>query len=560
MQVALVACSMTAGPCVAQEFPNPNAELQRQEEQRQILRQRNEAQPEARLQASPAAASPRFPAETPCVLIHSVKLVGDGRPYLADALAGPEWDDPPQGRCLGAAGVRLLQERVQNALVGLGYITSTVQALPQSLAGGELILTVRVGKIGRVMASTADGTESLWPSNAIATGPGKLLNLRDVEQSLENLRRNPGADADFEIRPADADGLSDILIRYQRGRSFRLDLSADDSGSRTTGKWQGNATFSWDNPLGWSDSAYVSLGHHLGGVDAGPRGSSSQVVHYSVPVGYWLLSVTGSRNSYHQTIVGAFQSYLYSGSSTGAEFQLGRVVHRGATTKTSVSLKAFARGSNNFIDDTEVEVQRRRTGGWEAALQNTLYVGDSTLSSNLSLRRGTGAFGAMPAPEESFGEGTSRMQVTQGAVSLAMPLRLGSLPMQYSGQLRMQWNHTPLTSQDQFCVGGRNTVRGFDGSRSLCGERGQLLRNEVSAAVTDLPIQAYAVADIARVRGSSLPDGAYLAGGALGLRGALPLGAITALQWDAFVGRPLHRPTGFELAGSTFGMSFNASF
>lgn len=49
----------------------------------------------------------------------------------------------------------------------------------------------------------------------------------------------------------------------------------------------------------------------------------------------------------------------------------------------------------------------------------------------------------------------------------------------YSGLIRAQWNRTPLTPQDRFAIGGRYTVRGFDGETSLMGERGWLLRNDI---------------------------------------------------------------------------------
>ncbi len=37
----------------------------------------------------------------------------------------------------------------------------------------------------------------------------------------------------------------------------------------------------------------------------------------------------------------------------------------------------------------------------------------------------------------------------------------------------------PLTQQDKLSIGGRYTVRGFDGELSLSGEKGWLWRNEL---------------------------------------------------------------------------------
>lgn len=551
------------GICLAQALPDPAADLRRQELQLKQLRQRNEALPDIRLQGAAAKARARLPEETPCFPIASVIFAGASLALseLHQALSGPLRDDSPEGRCLGAQGIRLLLDRAQNALIGRGYITSRVMALPQDLKAGELVLSIEPGRIGQIIRQ-APAISMPADIAFLATRPGAVLDLRDIEQTLENLRRNPNAETDIQISPGEIAGTSDIHIRYRLDKPWRLNLNLDDSGSKTTGKVQGNATLSLDNPLGMADIAYVSLGQDLWGRDPGPRGSRNYAMHYSVPLGYWLLGVTASRNRYHQTVPGAFQSYLYSGRSSTGELQITRVLRRAAGSKTSASLKAFARASNNYIDDTEVEVQRRRTGGWEAGLQHTHYLGQSTLESQIQYRRGTGAFGAMRAPEENFGEGTSRMRLTQASLSWFTPLSVGATKLQYSGHLRAQWSGTPLTPQDRFCIGGRYTVRGFDGVQNLCADQGQLWRNEISAALGAYPIQVFGGIDMGRVSGanSEYLVGKQLAGAVLGLRGAWQTGTHGALQYELFIGKPLHRPQGFETAHTAAGFSFALGF
>lgn len=551
--------SSTLNPCWAQSTPNADAELQRQEQQRQQLRLRNESLPNLRLQTPADAPPDKLPEEAPCRLLGIIRIQGTWPASLNRALAGPDQTDAPLNRCLGPRGIALLLDRLNNALIDQGYITSRAQALPQNLGDGELVLTIQAGTIDNIR-TPAHQNGRPWARSALAINSGQVLNLRDIEQTLENLRRTPTADADIEISPGQSIGSSDIIIRYQRGQPMRLALSLDDNGSETTGKWQGNATLSWDNPLGLSDLFYISLGRDMAGRDPGPRGSRSQVLHYSLPFGYWLWSATSSSNRYHQTVAGAFQSYTYSGESSTQELQLSRVVYRSAASKTVASIKAFARRSSNFIDDTEVVVQQRRTGGWEAGLHHTLYLGQSTIEGQILYRHGTGAFGAKPAPEESFGEGTAFMRLTQGQLSLQSSFNVGKTTIQYNAQWRAQWNDTPLTPQDRFCLGGRYTVRGFDGVQSLCAERGQLLRNEMSTTLGTLPLQLYGGLDFGRVSGSSAPSKSMLAGSVMGLRGFFKTPGNGSLQWDIFVGKSLRKPTWFETARTTAGVSINASF
>lgn len=232
-------------------------------------------------------------------------------------------------------------------------------------------------------------------------------------------------------------------------------------------------------------------------------------------------------------------------------------MYRDATGKTTLSAKAFQRRSKNFIDDTEIEVQRRSVGGWEAGVNHRQYIGQSTLDINAAYKRGTGAFGSLAAPEELFGEGTSRFALATVDINLSVPFKLGEQQLRYGGLLRAQSNATALTPQDRFAIGGRYTVRGFDGESSLSAERGWLLRNELSLGLGDLGAELYAALDHAEVAGSGadLLVGKSLTGAALGVRGGLK-----KFQYDCFVAAPVAKPTLFQTASTTAGCSFNLAF
>lgn len=183
-------------------------------------------------------------------------------------------------------------------------------------------------------------------------------------------------------------------------------------------------------------------------------------------------------------------------------------------------------------------------------------MGAATLDASVAFRRGTGAFKALAAPEEPFGEGTSRLKLITADAQLSAPFELGKQRMRYTGAWRAQWNRTPLVPQDRFSIGGRYTVRGFDGEASLIGERGWLWRNDIGVALGGGQ-EFYLAVDRGHVSGPSTAQqfGHDLTGLALGLRGGW-----SGLYWDGFVGGPLSKPDGFPTAYTTFGMSMNWSF
>lgn len=542
-------------------------ELQRQQERERALREQQESNPASRRQALALVAAGRLPVdETPCFRIEHIALVGDLADRFAWALrAAGRSDDPVRGRCLGTAGVNIVLKRVQNAIVARGYITTRVLAAPQDLSTGRLTLTVVPGRIGQIRLAEGASPGAEW-RNALPARPGELLNLRDIEQGLENLQRLPSVSADLQIVPAEgADarpGDSDLAISWQQRKRWRGQLTLDDAGSRATGKLQAGATLSIDNALRANDLFYANVGHSV--FDGDGKGTRSWTAHYDIPYGDWLAGLTASGYDYRQTVVGAFQRFDFSGTSDNAELRVARLLFRNARVRTGAYARGWWRQSDNFIDDTEIEVQRRRTAGWELGLTHRQFIGPAILDTSVGYRRGTGAFGALRAPEEIAHaldpgiplEGTSRMRLAIADAQLAVPFKLGRQALHYTAHWRAQWNDTPLSPQERFAIGGRYTVRGFDGEVSLTGERGWLLRNELSLALGGG--QAfYLGADYGQVGGPSTQQqlGDHLAGAAIGLRGGW-----RGLSWDAFVGAPVDKPRGFPTAHATFGFNLGATF
>jgi hemolysin activation/secretion protein len=246
---------------------------------------------------------------------------------------------------------------------------------------------------------------------------------------------------------------------------------------------------------------------------------------------------------------------VYSGESQDGDIRLTRLLHRDATSKTHASLRGWLRASKNFINDLEVEPQRRRMAGWELGLGQRRFLGSATLDANLAYRHGTGACDALPAPEEPFGEGSSRPRLLGADVRFEQPFHLGGHPLRYSAVWRAQWNGTPLVPQDRFAIGGRYTVRGFDGENVLSGDRGWLLRNDLALGLGQGQ-SLYLGIDHGEVGGPASADlvGTRLSGAVLGLRGG-----YKRLAWDVFAGRPLAKPEHFVTAARVLGFNLNWS-
>ena len=571
--------SLTVWAAPVDDFVFDAHQQQRQMDKNKALEQQQVKQPDVHLKVDSLELTKIPTSETPCFPIHKL-IITDYSSSISDYSSIPTHQIPPSQfssalsavnsfddfhlpQCLGGKGLNALLKRIQNHLIGQGFATTRVLLQPQDLSSKRVVITVIPGKINRLQIQDHS---PLMPFVTKATRwfampleNGDVLNIRDLEQGLENLKRNSSTDADIQIQPTEQIGESDVIISYQQGFPLHLTLGLDDSGTKATGRLQGSATLSFDNPFTLNDLFYVNvtkgIKRHSDGVD-GDRGSKNISLYYSVPWKYWLFTLSGSQYDYFQTVAGAYQDYEYSGKSRQLKASLGRILYRDNHHKTFASISLWARKSFNYVNDTEVEVQRRRMAGWQAELSHTEYLGNATFQAKLGYKRGTGLHHSLRAPEENFGEGTSRPKIITADLQLSYPFMFGAHLFRFASDWHGQWNKTPLIQQDKLSIGGRYSVRGFDGELSLSGERGWIWRNEFSVAPWNKGQEWYVALDKGMVR-DRLDEqlGHSLIGWATGIRGNL-----FGLNYDYFIGTPIHKPSGFRTSHAVTGFNFSYKF
>ncbi|PJO77032.1 hypothetical protein GJV52_02135 [Neisseria brasiliensis] len=200
--------------------------------------------------------------ETPCIRVNHFRLDDETErtfSFLPSALRKETAFE--NGMCLGSNNLDKLQKAAQQILISRGYLTSQALIRPQDMAGGILELHVSAGKTGSIRYEEKRGKEPAQGSisafnNKFPLYKNQILNLRDVEQGLENLRRLPSVEADIQIMPSEEEEKSDLLVKWTQDKPVRFSIGIDDAGGKTTGKYQGNAALSFDNPLGLSDLFY----------------------------------------------------------------------------------------------------------------------------------------------------------------------------------------------------------------------------------------------------------------------------------------------------------------
>ena len=520
-------------------------ELRRRSQQEAEERRNREQSKDTFLQSKVTTREETIlPVEDISFLIHTLELEGervDEFSWLQDMLK------PYQDQKIGKEGLNLIVKRLTNALITRGYTTTRIGIPEQDLSSGTLKLVFVPGIIRNIHFTNPD-TRANWYT-AFPTRSGNVLNLRDLEQGLEQIKRVPSQDADMKISPGDKPGESDVNITIKSSNPFRMTLSLDDSGSKATGKMQASTSLAFDNLFGINDLFYVSFNKDAQQEDNqyGTRGNSYQ---FSFPYGYWTFTLSGSSYDYHQTIQGANQTFLSSGRSDSTEFRMQRLIHRDQQSKTSLQFGIIKKHSNSFIDDTEIESQRKDVTADELGITHRQYYGKALLDVSLAHRWGVPWFDAQAEPKNlAVDTPTTRYKLWTLDTTFTTPMKIGNAEGKYSINFRGQYTKDLLYTADYFSIGNRYTVRGFDGEQTLLAEKGFYIRNEWSMPVAQGK-EAYVGFDYGQVSGSGtqLLLGKKLAGAALGIRGS-----EANISYDIFTSWPLHKPKGYQTSPYTLG-------
>ena len=452
-----------------------------------------------------------------------------------------------------------IRNAFQRKLLDKGYVTSQVYIPEQNLNTGTLQFMVMPGRVEdiRYGDSSAHGP---WRT-AFPVRPGDILNIRDVEQGLEQMKRVSSQSVTMQLLPGTSVGTSIIELTIKQDKPVHGSISIDNSGLESTGVYQGSFTSSFDQVFRANDTFTMSLSGDLSGAGS-IKGTRAASLNYVIPHGKDTFSLSFSKSRYHQTIQSNPYDFTYSGKSTTMKAKWNHVWSRTQREKRAFDISISTRHNHRFINDMEIPVQALRTTSMEFGVSNRKYIGNAMLYSRLGFQWGIGALGAQPEHKASVAMGgpTSRYHMWLVDVDYRKPFIMGHRPASFTSSFHGQWvqGGKRVYSVDTINIGNRYSIYGFDGEYTLMGDSGWYVRNEVSSVIPRLNTEVYLGLDVGAVYGKSTEAlvGKTIAGTALGVRGNYASG----LLFDAFVSTPVYKPQGYHTkkfySGFTVGYRF----
>ncbi|MDR2463687.1 MAG: ShlB/FhaC/HecB family hemolysin secretion/activation protein [Verrucomicrobiales bacterium] len=381
-----------------------------------------------------------------------------------------------------------------NAYIDAGFVTTRVYIPAQNIAETQTLELVAVeGKI-----ETLTVNDDRWPRRlgglmAFPTGSGEILQLRDLEQGLDQMNRVPSANAKMQLHPGEKQGETKVLIKNEPKGEYRFYAGYDNLGQSSTGRNRVKLSGEVDNVLNLNDtwSAYYQ----------GARDSNAVAVTASVPYEWWTLTQSFTYSDY---LIGLEPGMEIFGDTYSFATSLEQLVYRDARQKTTVFGSLEVKNSGRILNDVILAPQPLTV--LRLGARHTYRADRGFYAADFTISQGAPIFGAhdnesglqWDSPHAVFTKLEASVSAYQGLT--------GWLSLRSS--LRGQYAVQGLYGSEQMFLGDFNTVRGYINSNAV-GDDGFYTRNELCVNIPPLTKIDWLDWFLTKVQPYTFLDGGY---------------------------------------------------
>jgi len=440
--------------------------LQQDQQQRDALTQAHQVE----LQKTESA-----PASGPCFEINQISLQQASliTPDTQKRLVAPYIN-----QCLSLDRINQLVRAISEWYVQRGYITSRAFLTEQNLSHGTLNITVLQGKLEAIHLQGASARQL---NMAFPTRVGRILNLRDIEQGMEQINRLRTTPVQIEIIPSTQPGYSIVNLTSTPEFPLTLGLNMDNSGQRSTGVGQLSGSLVGNDLLGVADRWFVSGGRSS--AFSNWRDAQNFQAGVSVPYGYGLLDYSYSWSNYHSRFNANSFDWYSNGDNISNRLSGSWVLFRNGQIKTGVQLGLNHYASHNWLNQTLLQSSSRKLTSLQIGFNHTQKIAGGVATLNPMLSRGMPWFDAESDKGKSDDFPKAEFRKWSVSSSFQRPV---TQKMWWLSSFYAQWSPDRLYGSERLTIGGENSVRGYK-EQYLSGDVGGYLRNELNYSLFTLP-------------------------------------------------------------------------
>lgn len=527
-----IACLFSSAASAAPLSPSDLNTIQQQQQHLLDQNQRQREEFERRMLLPHIAEPQKTPAPlTPCFIISRIEIDGATRlsRSAADRLTAP-W----LNQCLNIPRLTELTNAISDWYISRGYITSRAFLTEQDLSSGVLHIAVLEGKLQQIRL---EGVPSRTLQMTFPGMEGKILNLRDIEQGMEQLNRVRRTPVEIEILPGSQQGFSIVNLTATPDFPLSGSVSFDNSGQKSTGTGQLSGALFFNNMLGLADEWFISGGRSSDFSDS--HDAQNFAAGVSIPYGYGLLDYSYSWNNYLSMIDYNGYQWRSTGDAEAHRLNGSWVVFRNGNIKTSAFAGITHRINHNRLNGVLLETSSRKLSSFSLGVNHTQKMFSGVATMNPVFTQGVPWFGAED-DNDKHGD-VPKAEFRKWSVSASFQRPLTDNLWWLSGAY-FQWSPDRLYASERLFIGGGTSVRGFK-EQYISGDNGGYWRNELNYSLLTLPALGQ-ISAMAAFDGGWLKKDGFDSQAAGTLWGAA-LGLTSAGRWFSSqftVGTPVNYP------------------
>lgn len=460
---------------MAAPVTNPgDQDIIRDRQNRLLQEQRQRLEELKALPGSPSMPdAPAMPADSRCFAIDTINI--EGAQHLP-AGARSRLLKPYLGQCLDVARLNELLKVITEYYLSSGLVTSRAYLPQQDLSSGHLRVLVVEGTLEGLDRAEGSGLSARELAMAFPGADGELLNLRQIEQLVDQLNRLPSNQARMELAPGANVGGTRVKVENTAQKPWRASVSRNNDGQKSTGEQQWGTALEWDSPLGLADQLVLRGGHDA--VSDRRKTSQNAMLYYSLPWGWWNFSYSYSQSDYRSQVQGNGFNFKQSGDSQHHLLRAERVIHRDDLSKTSMNLGVAHLRTNAYIEDSRLDLSSNRLSELQWGINHGRRVASAFINFDLGLQHGIGAFDAQSAGHPGPGEPEARFRKYTATASYLQPFTLAGESLSFTSLVTGQHTDDVLFSAQRISLGGASSLRGFK-DQQLSGDSGAYWRNDL---------------------------------------------------------------------------------
>lgn len=441
------------------------------EQQQRLKRQQQELDALKNLQPDPQEVTPQPQPELneQCFAVSKISIRGttllsenDKFNLIADI----------DFECITLIVINQLLAEITDWYVSRGYVTSRAYLSEQDLSLGELIIDVMEGRIESI---NFNGKDALKLRFSIPSQAGDLLNLRDIEQGLDQLNRLSRYQSTIDLQPGASPGASIVQIQTKQRFPLNTVITIDNSGQESTGLEQFRINNSLDDVLGIAEQWSFNVGRSIT-PKSSDKLSENILLGLDVPWGYWNIGYNWNRSNYKSSF--NYFGYLMEsqGNSHTHKFYISNNLYRDAVSKLKLRLTINHRRDDNYLQHILLTSSSRDLSNLQTGLNYSRRVGKLFASGNIDFIAGSTLLGA--ENDGNKGDGIPKAEFKKSTIQLSVASQIKG-GWRYNSSLFYQYSSDLLYGTERVSIGSEYSVRGFKSS-SISGDKGGYLRNDIS--------------------------------------------------------------------------------